>query len=1092
MKIRIAILILLVFTFFSCKKEKELTTNTTEPYAYLKKGFENPPESTKPGIYWYFLSGHISKEGITKDLEAMRDVGIGEVFIGDIFYTPSTTNRYGLSYDTPMGDTPSLSKKWWDCMRHAISEGTRLGVNISFFNSPGWSQSGGPWIKEEEAMRYLTYSETLVSGGKNITLNLAKPKTFFQDVSVLAYPYKEKIIPKTTIKVINGSTSSVSNLLDQNTSTITTFGNKEKEPVLLEISFDESITARSLTLSPTKMHFKANIEVQAFEDGAFKSIKKISFDRASSLLGRGPIPNADMIIALDHIPSKKFRIQIDNVPANFELSGIHISEAYKIEHAHEKWLNKMANRGVPSWEVFQWKTPKYQSQKGVLNTNEIINLTEYLDGDVLKWKNVPQGTWKILRIGMTPTGQTNRPATPAARGLEVDKLSKKALRSHFDAYMGKMIKSMTPTERKSLKRIIADSYETGPQNWTDDMKTSFEQVYHYDPTPWLATLTGSIVNSAEESDRFLWDMRRLIADKVADEYVLGLQAICKEYGVSMWLENYGHFGFPSEFLKYGGRADEIGGEFWVHRQGPESMLAASASHIYGKNRVYAESYTSREVPYSVNPAQLKKSGDWSYTQGINQGILHVYIHQPYADKFPGMNAWFGTEFNRNNTWFAQSKEWITYLRRNYFLLQQGKHVADVCFYIGEESPKMKGWVDRKLSSGYQYDFINAEIILQQTTVQNGKLVLQSGASYGALVLPPWNTMRPEVLAKLKQLVEQGATLIGSPPEKSPSLQNYPKCDDEVKQYVQELWDTTLPDSKDFFHNKLGKGNVYSNGNINTILNKHEIYKDLIFPYALNIKWVHRKLQDADIYFITNQDDKNIVFDASFRVADKSPELWSALDATSRKLPIYSNEKGRTVVPLSLNVGESYFIVFKNKGHGQKKNLSKKQNFKIPKTIKQLHGLWDIQFKNKWLKTDFTIQKQPLFDWVTSTDERIKYFSGTATYTTTFELTEDEAKQSLYIDFENVNTIASLKLNGQELGTIWTRPYRIPITAAIKSGTNLLEIDVTNNWVNQMLWQNKKPRNKRDTWELVHALEKMPNNGVMSSGIYGKVFILKDE
>ena len=1087
MKRYIPILMLFVLTISSCKKG-EVASITPEEYANLKEGFVNPPDSTKPGIYWYFLSGHISKEGITKDLEAMNAVGIGEVFIGDIFYMPPSTNPHGLSYDTPMGNTPSLSEKWWDCMRHAISEGTRLGINISFFNSPGWSQSGGPWVKEEQAMRYLTYSETVVSGDKNIEIALEKPKEFFQDVSVLGYPIHQKQTATPKIKALNCKASALKNLLDQNKSTVTTFNNSGQEPLILEVSFDTPITARSLTVSPAKMHFKSNIEVQVFEDGKFKFVKKRLFDRAFSLPGRGPIPDADMIMALDNIEAQKFRIVMDKVPANFEMTGIHISDDYKIEHGNEKWLNKMANRGVPGWDVFQWKTPEYSEQQDVLNTDEIINLTEHFDGNVLKWDNAPAGQWKILRIGMTPTGQTNRPATPDARGLEVDKLSKKALRSHFDAYMGKMIKSMTPEERKSLKRVIADSYETGPQNWTDDMKESFEQAYGYDPIPWLATLTGNIVNSAEESDRFLWDVRRLIADKVADEYVGGLREICEENGVSMWLENYGHFGFPSEFLKYGGRANEIGGEFWIHRQGPESKLAASASHIYGKNRVYAESYTSREVPFSVSPIKLKKSGDWSYTQGVNQGILHVYIHQPYEDKFPGMNAWFGTEFNRNNTWFAQSKEWITYQRRNYFLLQQGKHVADVCFYIGEESPKMRGWVDKNLSAGYEYDFINAEIITEQTKVENGRLVLQSGANYGALVLPPWNTMRPEVLRKLKDLVEQGTTLIGMPPEKSPTLQNYPNCDIEVAQLVKELWGDRLPNSKDFFHHQLGKGHVYANGNINEILSKHEVYEDLIFPDSLDVKWIHRKLKGADIYFITNQGNTKVTFDASFRIAGKSPELWSALDATSRKLPMYSNEGERTIVPLSFNVNESYFIVFRAQGHGVKKNLSVAQNFEAEKPLKQISGLWDIQFKNKWLETDFTLKKQPLFDWTTSSDEKIKYFSGTATYKTSFELTEEEVKQSIALNFENIGTIATVKLNGKELGTLWTNPYRIAMVNTAKPATNVLEIDVTSNWMNQMLWQNKKPQHERDTWVLANTLEKMPNNGIMSSGIYGKVWI----
>lgn len=1081
------VLVIAVLFFAACNKNKK-DDQTVEAYTSLKAGFMNPPDSTKPGVYWYFISGHISKEGITKDLEAMKKVGIGEVFIGDIFYEPPTNNSLGLIANPPMGNTPSLSEAWWDCMRHAIKEGSRIGIDISFFNSPGWSQSGGPWVKEEEAMRYLTYSDTMVSGGGNLEIALTKPKSFFQEVAVLAYPVAEVSKQKPNVIPLNVKASSIQNLLDQDKTTVCTFDNKENETIVLEVSFQEPILARSVTLSPTKMQFVSDIEVQVLEDGDYRSLKKVRFDHGLSLPGRGPVPDGDMIISLDNITSDKFKIMLHKVPADFELADITISEAFKIEHATEKWLNKMANRGTPPWDVFRWETPKYTAQEGVLKSDEVIDLTEGLKGDILKWNNVPPGKWKIMRIGMTTTGQTNRPATPSARGLEVDKLSRKALRSHFEAYMGKFITSMTPDERKSLKRVIADSYETGPQNWTDDMQESFEQVYGYSPIPWLATLTGTVVNSAEESDRFLWDLRRLIADKVADEYVGGLREICEEYGISMWLENYGHFGFPSEFLKYGGRANEIGGEFWVHRQGIESRLAASASHIYGKNRVYAESYTSREIPYTVTPARLKKSGDWSYTEGINQGILHVYIHQPYTDKYPGVNAWFGTEFNRNNTWFLQSKEWITYLRRNYFLLQQGKHMADVCFFIGEDTPVMSGWVDAELSKGYDFDFINAEVLLEQAEVKDGRLVLQSGANYGALVLPPWNTMRPELLLKLKQLVEQGATIIGAPPEKSPSLEGYPLADVQLQETVKELWGKKEVGSKEVIHRKIGKGNVYYNGNINAILKKQGVFEDVMLPETANIKWVHRKLKDLDVYYLTNQGDMPVSFEASFRVQDKSPELWSVLDGSSRKLPEYSNENNRTTVPLHLNVSESYFVVFKNKGEETKENTSMAFNFTPKEKVKDMDVLWDIHFKNEWVGTDFNLQKQALFDWTTATNENVKYFSGTASYKTSINLKAEDIKQSLFLNFEHVAGIAEVKLNGVALATIWTTPYSVSISEAAKAGENMLEIDLTNNWTNQLLWQYKQDEEARKTWEFINVLGKRPDAELMPSGVFGKVWL----
>lgn len=321
MKIITLVCVIVAIFFTACKKD-ELTA---EAYTSLKEGFMNPPDSTKPGVYWYFISGHISKEGITKDLEAMKKVGIGEVFIGDIFYEPPTNNSLGLIANPPMGNTPSLSEEWWDCMRHAIKEGSRIGIDISFFNSPGWSQSGGPWVKEEEAMSYLTYSDTIVSGGGNLTIALAKPKAFFQDVSVLAYPVTDVSKQKPNVAPLNVKASSIQNLLDQNKTTVCTFDNKENETVILEVSFQEPILARSVTLSPTKMQFVSPIEVQVFENGDYSSVKKVQFDHGLSLTGRGPVPDGDMIISLDNMKSDKFRILFHKVPAHFELADIIIS-----------------------------------------------------------------------------------------------------------------------------------------------------------------------------------------------------------------------------------------------------------------------------------------------------------------------------------------------------------------------------------------------------------------------------------------------------------------------------------------------------------------------------------------------------------------------------------------------------------------------------------------------------------------------------------------------------------------------------------------------------------------------------------------------
>ncbi len=393
---------------------------------------------------------------------------------------------------------------------------------------------------------------------------------------------------------------------------------------------------------------------------------------------------------------------------------------------------------------------------------KVIDLTSNLSADgTLTW-DAPAGRWIVMRIGATPTGTKNSPSAPYATGWEVDKMSREHLKKHFDAFIGELLKRMPAEDRTALKHVVLDSYEQGSQNWTEDLDKDFQERYGYDPIPWFPVLSGRIVGSADQSDRFLWDLRRLIADRVAYDYVGGLRDLSQEQGLRVWLENYGHWGFPSEFLMYGGQSHDIAGEFWNEGElgNIECRASSSAAHIYGKRRVSAESYTSAGLAYQRFPAMLKKRGDWSYTEGINHVVLHLYIQQPYEDRTPGINAPFGTEFNRKNTWFNQSKKWIDYQRRCMFMLQRGLAVNDVCYFIGEDVPKMTGTRVPEIPGGYSYDYINAEVIMNRVTVKDGSLVLPDGMSYRLLVLPPLETMRPELLRKIKQLVTEGASVTG--------------------------------------------------------------------------------------------------------------------------------------------------------------------------------------------------------------------------------------------------------------------------------------------------------------------------------------------
>ena len=494
------------------------------------------------------------------------------------------------------------------------------------------------------------------------------------------------------------------------------------------------------------------------------------------------------------------------------------------------------------------------------------------------------------------TGVTNGPASKEAIGLEIDKMSRKHVQTHFDAYMGEIIRRIPEADRKCWKVVVQDSYETGGQNFTDELLEEFKDVYGYDPVPFIPVFEGEVVISEDASDRFLWDLRRLIADKVAYDYVGGLKEISNKYGLVTWLENYGHWGFPGEFLKYGGQSDEIGGEYWGEGElgNIENRAASSCGHIYGKNRISAESFTSAGAPFKRYPGLMKQRGDRFFSEGINNTLLHVYIQQPYDDtKKPGVNAWFGSEFNRYNTWFSQVDLFTDYLKRVNYMLQKGLNVADVAYFIGEDAPKMTGIQDPALPVGYQFDYINAEVIERDMFVKDGLLTLPHGTQYRILVLPQLETMRPELLSKIKMLVEQGGVILGPSPKRSPSLQNYPQADIEVREMAGDLWNGI--DGKNKKYANYGNGLVINGLDMQQALDLIGCAPDCKDKNDTPILYGHRTDNGTEVYFVSNQSYNTIEFKPQFRVKGMKPELWDATTGSVRDLKAYKATEDGTKI-----------------------------------------------------------------------------------------------------------------------------------------------------------------------------------------------------
>ncbi|TDQ10267.1 glycosyl hydrolase [Pedobacter metabolipauper] len=1075
-------LILFCFLVTGAKSQQKISASDvpykSEDFKVIETGFITAPDSIQTSVYWYWLSGNISKAGVIKDLEAMKKVGINRAFLGDI----------GLN-DVPIGKVKFRSPEWWDILHTALKTATRLNIRIGIFNGPGWSQSGGPWVKPEQAMRYLTSSQTSVKGPLRFNRQLAKPQENFQDVKVIAYPVAGDYgIDISTLKPGLSSQPAMDGLeklMDNNEETSISFNRDQR--FSLDINTQKPYTVRSVTLSIVHQAVYLEGDIQAKINNAYVTVKHFTIDRRGPALNHGFIPWAKSAVSIPATTSDSFRLVITKSSEHSGITELKLSSTAMVDSYMEKTLTKMWQTEDLIWNAYLWESQTNEPSAYVIDPAKVVDISKFMTADgTLNW-NVPAGNWIIERTGMVPTNVRNVPATPEATGLETDKLSKAHIREHFDNYLGEIIRRIPAEDRKTFTVAIADSYETGSQNWTDLFLTEFKKKYKYDALSYIPVLQGKVVGSAEHSDRFLWDLRRLIADDVAYNYIGGLREISHKYGLTTWLENYGYFGFPGEFLQYGGQSDEIAGEFWAegHLGSVENRAASSAAHIYGKIKVSSESFTSAGNPWGRHPAMLKQRADRFFTDGVNNTLLHVYIHQADDDPKPGLGAWFGTEFNRANTWFFDMDVFLKYIKRCNLMLQQGQYVADAAYFIGEDAPKIMGVTDPELPKGYSFDYINAEVIMNSLSVKNGKLCLPNGISYSILVLPKLKTMRPELLSKIKELVRNGAVVSGPKPERSPSLQGYPESDQQVRSMADALWGNV--DGVKHKVNNYGKGLVINGMNMQEALDLIKVGPD--FTASRNdILFIHRQLKNGSIYFVSNQKDEPVSFDAKFRIGGKKPELWDAVTGAIRNLPSFVQRDAVTSVPMQLAAHGSTFIVFRNDGTA---GDITKPNYPLAIESIAITTPWSVTFDNQMRGPEKPVQFNTLTDWSVHPSDSIKYYSGAAHYYNSFNIKEVQNGMNYIIDLGIAKDIAKVMVNGIEVGGVWTPPYRLDITKVLKTGENKLEIKVVNTWKNRLMGDALLPENQRKT---SNQLRPDPRSGLESSGLLGpvKIDLLKYE
>ena len=1070
------VVVTLGFLLSCASKQSAVKSTSNLPASSLETSFIKPPDSIQTSIYWYWMSDNISKEGVVKDLYAMKSVGINRAFIGNIGYE-----------STPYGKVKLFSEEWWDIMHTALKTATELNIEIGIFNGPGWSQSGGPWVKPSEAMRYLASTKVNFVGPKKLSQKLERPAGDFQDVRLIAYKapknYNNSIASFNPKITTSQKVEDVDRLIDGKMDAEVKIPGSESFSI--DFTTAKAFTARSLVLYPGKRRVNLQAQLQVKEKDQYRTIKSFDINRSNDNLNVGFQPYGPIALSFPSVTANNYRLVFSRT-GDFLIKEIQLSSTPIVGNFIEKTLAKMYQTPLPYWNEYQWADQAIiDDPQLVIDPLTVTDISKYMTTDgVLNW-TVPEGEWIIMRTGMLPTGVQNGPASPEGIGLEIDKMSKAHVATHFDAFMGELLRRIPAADRKTWKIVVEDSYETGGQNWTDGMLDKFKGNYGYDPLPYLPVLQGEVVGTQDKSDRFLWDLRRFIADRVAYDYVGGLRDVSHKHGLTTWLENYGHWGFPGEFLQYGGQSDEIGGEFWSEGElgNIENRAASSAAHIYGKTKVSAESYTAGDQPYKRYPYIMKQRGDRFFTEGINNTLLHLFISQPSEDKVPGINANFGNEFNRHNTWFPYVNLFTMYLKRTNFLLQQGKYVADVAYFIGEDAPKMTGVTDPALPAGYSYDYINAEVLHTRVKVVDGRMVLPDGMSYKMLVLPKLKTIRPELLTKIKDLIMQGAIVLGPAPERSPSLADFPQADSKVKKLVTKIWGdvngTTLKSRS------LGKGKIMSGMDMQSALNELQIVPDFSSKTTDQVLYIHRSSATEEIYYLSNQNEKEIKLTPEFRAMGMQPEIWDPVTGEIRLLPEFSVKDKVVAVPLVLSPLQSVFIVFKKKSDHVATTAS---NFPLAGAAVEIKGPWKVNFDEKMRGPKETVVFDKLVDWTSRPEESIKYYSGTATYNNSFKATKAVAGERIYLNLANVKVMAKVKVNGIPVGGVWTAPWRVDITEAVQAGNNTLEISVVNTWVNRLIGDSKLPEAQRKTWTNNNPYR--PTSKLDPAGLTGIVTVSK--
>lgn len=1142
---------LLIALLFCCNSNEENqvadNNSTAIPLTELSSTFKSPSKKYYPETWFHLNGNNISKEGLTLDLEAIKEAGLQGIHL---------FNKSGRPFPD-VKPIKILSPEWEDMIRHAADECKRLGLKFTMQNCPGWSMTGGPWVPVEEAQRELVESVYRIKGGKTYNEILELDSLYktsdynYQDVQVLAFstPEGDDVAPLKPSKIeTNNSVVPWEAIFNPDSKLIVTRKTTQLDKPLKEYrakgiskvnnqdtwvktTFSNPVTLRTITF-PQLRHIIMGteypkvdmaIKVEALINGQLKTVTTVKLPDANWNDRR-----KHLTLTIPETTSNSFVFTFEG-KHTIAPEFIRLNSNPKL-HNHEAKAAKVLRR-------LEKEVDYDYAENTIIKSNTIINLTDNMSKDgKLTW-DVPQGNWTVVRFGHINMRLKNKPAVPEATGWESSKLDKVAIENHLrNGMIGNLIKDGGPIGDGKLHGLLIDSWESHVPTWTinsEDMFAEFKNRRGYSMKPYLPATMGYIVESSEVTAKFLRDLRHTMDEVFIDNFFKHFATVANDMGAEVYTEGAGGEVLPIDPMRYYGVSDIPMTEFWYPKE-PSAQReyakpifnAASATHLYNKPVLAAEACTQVGVKWNEHPFSVKYLIDYNFTKGVNHLVFHTFSHTPQTDVFPGSSFGgnIGFPFVRQQTWWPYMKDWTDYLARNQYMLQQGEYVADVLRYYGDHFDRPPFDLDA-FPKGYRFDYLNAEILHGKLSIKNGKIHVENAGDYRIITLRDSKELLLSTAKKLKELVLAGAVILGDKPQDSPSL-----MDDEndlkiLAAIADELWGNTKEGVK-----QIGKGKVYWGKSLEAVLKAERIEKDVITPEGLDINWIHRETADAHIYFVASNHDKPVDATLSFRIKAMHPQIWNAFNGKQQDAKIWSTTNNRTNVALSFAASGSAIVVFSK---GDKQPLASKvmyenaeilntktgwyaihdtddfpklswedntfnalksgvytfyqNNTTIEETIalnkQSLQTDWILNFEDGW-DTPKSIQISELKPLTELENEAVKHYSGTTTYSKIFNL-KSKGKHTT-IDLGAVANIAELWCNGKKVAVKWAPPFVFDLTNVVQQGENTLKVKVTNTWRNQLIFDKQRPKNGKKTWTT--SPPKNNESELEESGLIGPVVL----